>query len=184
MFETVHGSAPGIAGKNLANPFAAFLTAGLMLDYLGFVREAAEVEKAIKEGQAFTEEQMKKVEEEQARERERYAKFEGANQNIRSKSAANRARGCHDLAALAGGEAVTNLVFVMQNDNDYGVREACTVALGSLGPAAKSALPNLKAMMNHPCPEDINPPKEVLDAMMKCADFKRAVRDALQKVQR
>ena len=49
MFETVHGSAPGIAGKNLANPFAAFLTAGLMLDYLGFVREAAEVEKAIKE---------------------------------------------------------------------------------------------------------------------------------------
>jgi tetratricopeptide (TPR) repeat protein len=142
------------------------------------------VEKAMKEGVAFTEEQMKKLEEEQERERQRQAKFEGANQNIRSKNAGNRVRGCHDLAALAGAEAVPNLVFVMQNDNDYGVREACTVALGSLGPAAKSALPNLKAMMNHGCPEDLNATKEQLDNMMKCADFKRAVRDALQKVQR
>jgi len=142
------------------------------------------VEKAIKDGVAFTEEQMRKVEEEQARERARQAQFEGANQNIRSKSAANRARGCHDLAALAGAEAVTTLVYVMQTDNDYGVREACTVALGSLGAGAKSALPNLKAMMNHACNDELNPTKEQLDTMMKCADFKRAVRDALQKVQK
>jgi len=142
------------------------------------------VDKAMKDGVAFTEEQMKKLEEEQERERQRQSRFDGANQNIRSKSAANRVRGCHDLAALAGAEAVTNLVFVMQNDNDYGVREACTVALGSLGSNAKSALPNLKAMMNHACNDELNPTKEQLDTMMKCADFKRAVRDALQKVQK
>ncbi|MEW5853650.1 MAG: isocitrate/isopropylmalate family dehydrogenase [Myxococcota bacterium] len=35
LFEPVHGSAPDIAGKGLANPLAAFLTTGLMLDYLG-----------------------------------------------------------------------------------------------------------------------------------------------------
>jgi tetratricopeptide (TPR) repeat protein len=142
------------------------------------------VELAIKERRVFSEEQMKSLEEEQARERERQARFDGANANIRSKNAANRVRGCHDLAALAGAEAVPQLVYVMQTDNDYDVREACTVALGSLGAGAKSALPNLKAMVNHSCPEDLNATKEQLDNMMKCADFKRAVRDALQKVQR
>ena len=35
MFEPVHGSAPDIAGKGIANPLAAILSAGLMLDFLG-----------------------------------------------------------------------------------------------------------------------------------------------------
>ncbi|HEV2494807.1 MAG TPA: isocitrate/isopropylmalate dehydrogenase family protein [Terriglobia bacterium] len=49
MFETVHGSAPGIAAKNLANPLAAFLTVGLMLDYLGFPEEALRIEDAVRQ---------------------------------------------------------------------------------------------------------------------------------------
>ncbi|HLY62445.1 MAG TPA: isocitrate/isopropylmalate dehydrogenase family protein [Terriglobia bacterium] len=44
MFETVHGSAPPLAGRNLANPMAAILTLGLMLDYLGFPQEAEALE--------------------------------------------------------------------------------------------------------------------------------------------
>jgi isocitrate/isopropylmalate dehydrogenase len=35
FFDPVHGSAPDISGKALANPVAAILTAKLMLDYLG-----------------------------------------------------------------------------------------------------------------------------------------------------
>ncbi|MBM4347913.1 MAG: tartrate dehydrogenase, partial [Deltaproteobacteria bacterium] len=35
FFDPVHGSAPDIAGKGVANPIAAILTAKLMLDYLG-----------------------------------------------------------------------------------------------------------------------------------------------------
>jgi tartrate dehydrogenase/decarboxylase/D-malate dehydrogenase len=35
LFDPVHGSAPDIAGKGLANPIGAVLTAALMLDYLG-----------------------------------------------------------------------------------------------------------------------------------------------------
>ena len=35
MFEPVHGSAPPLAGKDLANPFAAALTVGMMLSHLG-----------------------------------------------------------------------------------------------------------------------------------------------------
>ena len=40
MFEPVHGSAPDIAGRGLANPVAAVLSAAMMLEHLG-EREAA-----------------------------------------------------------------------------------------------------------------------------------------------
>jgi 3-isopropylmalate dehydrogenase len=46
MFEPVHGSAPKYAGKNVANPMAAILTAGMLLDHLGLRREAEWVEQA------------------------------------------------------------------------------------------------------------------------------------------
>ncbi len=49
MFEPVHGSAPKYAGKNVANPFAAILTAGLMLDYLGFSQPNTLIERAVSE---------------------------------------------------------------------------------------------------------------------------------------
>jgi len=35
LFEPVHGSAPDIAGKGIANPLATFLSAGMMLEHLG-----------------------------------------------------------------------------------------------------------------------------------------------------
>jgi isocitrate dehydrogenase (NAD+) len=47
LFEAVHGSAPDIAGKNLANPTAMMLSAGLMLRHLGQDAVAARVEKAV-----------------------------------------------------------------------------------------------------------------------------------------
>lgn len=49
MFEPVHGSAPPIAGKNLANPFGAILTAAMMLAHLGMMREAEKIEAAVLE---------------------------------------------------------------------------------------------------------------------------------------
>ena len=49
MFEPVHGSAPPIAGKNVANPFGAILTAAMMLAHLGLTREAAKIEAAVLE---------------------------------------------------------------------------------------------------------------------------------------
>jgi 3-isopropylmalate dehydrogenase len=49
MFEPVHGSAPGIAGKNVANPFGAILTAAMMLGHLGLTAEAGKIEAAVLE---------------------------------------------------------------------------------------------------------------------------------------
>ena len=49
MFEPVHGSAPTIAGKNIANPFGAILTAAMMLGHLGMNSQAAKIEAAVLE---------------------------------------------------------------------------------------------------------------------------------------
>jgi len=47
MFEAVHGSAPDIAGRGIANPSALMLAAALMLDHLGQTEKAARVRQAI-----------------------------------------------------------------------------------------------------------------------------------------
>jgi tartrate dehydrogenase/decarboxylase/D-malate dehydrogenase len=47
MFEPVHGSAPDIAGRGVANPIGAVWTAAMMLDHLGHAEAAAEIETAI-----------------------------------------------------------------------------------------------------------------------------------------
>ncbi|KYG60065.1 tartrate dehydrogenase [Planococcus maritimus] len=49
MFESVHGSAPDIAGKGVANPIGTIGSAALMLDHLGLTEEAARLNRAIEE---------------------------------------------------------------------------------------------------------------------------------------
>ncbi|MEN8259981.1 MAG: isocitrate/isopropylmalate family dehydrogenase [Pseudomonadota bacterium] len=46
LFEAVHGSAPDIAGKNLANPTAVIMAGVMMLNYLGEHAAAARIQKA------------------------------------------------------------------------------------------------------------------------------------------
>jgi 3-isopropylmalate dehydrogenase len=47
MFEPVHGSAPDIAGKNLADPTATVMSVAMMLDHLGLSQAARDVEQAV-----------------------------------------------------------------------------------------------------------------------------------------
>jgi len=47
MFEPVHGSAPDIAGKNLADPTATVLSISMMLNHLGEIKAANDVESAV-----------------------------------------------------------------------------------------------------------------------------------------
>ena len=47
LFEPIHGSAPKYAGKDVANPIGAILTAAMMLEYLGHADEAAMIERAV-----------------------------------------------------------------------------------------------------------------------------------------
>jgi 3-isopropylmalate dehydrogenase len=48
LFEPVHGSAPNIAGKNIANPLGSVLTAAMMLEYLGWPREADAINEVVR----------------------------------------------------------------------------------------------------------------------------------------
>lgn len=50
-FEPIHGSAPGLAGKGIANPLSAILAVRLMLNYLDQLQAAARLEQAVE--QAF-----------------------------------------------------------------------------------------------------------------------------------
>ena len=58
LFEPVHGSAPDIAGKGIANPMAAILSAKMMLNYLGENKWAERIENAVvtvlREGKCLT----------------------------------------------------------------------------------------------------------------------------------
>lgn len=48
LFEPVHGSAPPLAGKGIANPIGAILTSAMMLEYLGFQTLSDEIEEAVR----------------------------------------------------------------------------------------------------------------------------------------
>jgi len=49
LFEPVHGSAPPLAGKGVANPVAAVLTGALMVEQLGYPGAARDLERAVKQ---------------------------------------------------------------------------------------------------------------------------------------
>jgi len=55
LFEPVHGSAPPLAGKGIANPVGAILTAAMMLEYVGSKTASAAIEKAVRESVANNE---------------------------------------------------------------------------------------------------------------------------------
>ncbi len=54
MFEPVHGSAPDIAGKGVANPVAAILSAAMMLDHLGEADAGARIRQACSDTSSLT----------------------------------------------------------------------------------------------------------------------------------
>jgi isocitrate dehydrogenase (NAD+) len=48
IFEAVHGTAPDIVGKNLANPIAAILSGAILLEYIGHPRKAERIRAAVR----------------------------------------------------------------------------------------------------------------------------------------
>ena len=48
MFEPVHGSAPNIAGKGIANPLGSILSSAMMLEFLGWKTEGEVLREAVR----------------------------------------------------------------------------------------------------------------------------------------
>jgi tetratricopeptide (TPR) repeat protein len=138
----------------------------------------------LKKGLLLAAEEMEKLRQEQQREAERNRRIQAANDAIRSKNPAVRARGARDLA-MAGTAAVDNLIYLMQADPDYDVRIAAARALGSLGPAAKRAVSHIEGILRQPPYEaPINATQEQLNNQMRDGDYRKALREALQRIQR
>jgi len=49
LFEPVHGSAPNIAGKGIANPLGSILSAGMMMEFLGWKAEGDRLKQAVRD---------------------------------------------------------------------------------------------------------------------------------------
>jgi cytochrome c-type biogenesis protein CcmH/NrfG len=145
--------------------------------------QIAKYEKALAAGQIMSEEALQAAREQQQKDSERQAQLDRANNAARSAKASVRAGATRQLAALAGGDAVPTLVYLMQTDPDYDVRIAATNAIGSLGGAARSALKNVEGMLRQPPYEPpINATPQEMENSMKDADYRRALRDALAKI--
>jgi tetratricopeptide (TPR) repeat protein len=143
------------------------------------------LEKAKAAGAILDKEAMEKMQAEQQAWEERNRRIESANNALRSRNAETRARAARDIAGLAGPDAVPALVVLMQADPNYDVRIAATQALGALGPAARSAMPNIDGMLRQPPYEPpINATAEQLEAQMKDGDYRRALRDAKARIAR
>ncbi len=142
-------------------------------------------EKAVASGAAATEADMDKAREQQQAYEAKMKQLDQANNAVRSRNPATRARACSQLVQAAGADALNALVSLMQQDPNFDVRIACTNSIGSLGPSARAALPNIEAMIKQ-APYDcgVNCTTEQLDAQMKDGDYRRALRDARAKIAR
>jgi tetratricopeptide (TPR) repeat protein len=142
-------------------------------------------EKAVASGAAASEAEMEEARKAQQAYEAQTKLLEQANNAVRARNPATRARACSQLVQAAGAGALNALVSLMQADPNFDVRIACTNALGSLGPAGKAALPNIDAMIRQdPYDCGVNCTPEQLDAQMKDGDFRRALRDARAKIAR
>jgi superkiller protein 3 len=101
---------------------------------------------------------------------------------LSSTDAGARRRAARDLAS-SGSAGVPALIRAM-GDRDRSVREAAVATLGALGPAAKQALPFLQQALNAPRNDKIIMDADEMKESMREEDYRRLIKDAIQKIQR
>jgi tetratricopeptide (TPR) repeat protein len=138
----------------------------------------------LEQGLLLRKEELERLRAEQQKEAERAEQYNVAVRAVNSRNAARRAEGARALAAVGGREAVDQLIYMMQADDSYDVRIAAARALGSMGRAARKAVPNIKGMLAQPEYEaPINATPEQLDNQMKDFDYRKAMREALGRIE-
>jgi tetratricopeptide (TPR) repeat protein len=149
-------------------------------------QKIAELENAFAKGQLMTQEQMEQAQKAQEEYENQKRRIDAANRDLGSKSPANRIRGINTIVSVAGTNALAALISLMQLDPNYDVRIAACHAIGSLGPAARSALPNIDGLLRQPRYQApvAGATQDQLDAEMKDGDYRRCLQDAKAKVSR
>lgn len=94
--------------------------------------------------------------------------------------AGTRRKAARDLASY-GGAGVAALINALR---DRAVRDAAVASLGSIGPAARQAIPYLQQIVNAPKNDSVIMERAEMEQSMRDEEFRKAARDALQKIQR
>ena len=145
----------------------------------GLLEQVAAYEKALISGTADQERAMAAAKKAQAA----AAAFNALQESLRSRNAGARMRAARDLAVAGGPDAVSTLVWVLANDKDWGVKQVVAASLGSMGAAAKPAIPYLKECAR--CPEaPIIQTREEMEQGALCEDTRRVCLQALNKLLR
>lgn len=145
----------------------------------GLLEQVAAYEKALVSGMAEQERAMAAAQKAQAA----AAAFNALQENLRSRNAGARMRAARDLALAGGPDAVSTLVWVLANDEDWGVKQVVAASLGNMGGAAKPAIPYLKECAR--CPEaSIVQTREEMEQDALCQDTRRVCLQALNKLLR
>jgi len=84
--------------------------------------------------------------------------------------------------ARFGASAVEHLVYALANDKDWCVREAAIQSLGQIGPAARSAVPQLRAIVRSNPYESTISDRQQMENQARYEDLRRAARAALQRI--
>jgi len=148
-------------------------------------QKIAELQQALEQGRMMTQQQMEAAQKAQEEYEDQKRKLDAANRDLGSKSPGSRIRGINTIVSVAGSSAVPALISLMQTDSNYDVRIAACHALGSLGGAARSALPNIDGVLRQdPYEPPINATAEQLEAQMKDGDYRRCLRDAKARIGR
>jgi tetratricopeptide (TPR) repeat protein len=128
-------------------------------------------------------EEIERLKAERQKEYERQQSLVAAANAVRSSNPARRAQGARDLGRFGGREYVDELIYLMQTDDSYDVRTAAANALGSLGRAARKAIPNIEGLLaQDPYEAPINATAEQLDNQMKDFDYRKALQNALNRI--
>jgi tetratricopeptide (TPR) repeat protein len=146
-------------------------------------QKIAELEAALARGLRISREQVEAAQKSQEESEEQRRRFAAANRDLGAKAPASRIRGIAAVVSLVGPNAVPTLTSLMQRDESYDVRIAACQALGSLGSAARAALPNIDGILRQdPYNPGIDAPPERLELQMKDGDYRRCLRDAKVKI--
>jgi tetratricopeptide (TPR) repeat protein len=148
-------------------------------------QKVTDLENALARGLKMSREQMEAAQRAQEEYEQQRRRVDAANRDLGAKASAIRIRGIGAIVGVASANAVPVVTALMQQDESYDVRIAACQALGSLGSAARAALPNIDGILRQdPYDPGIYPSPEQLQTQMKDSDYRRCLRDARAKIGR
>ncbi len=128
-----------------------------------------------------TEEAMAEAEKERNTQARMQAQLEQIERDTRDSSPATRIRGVRSLVAKAGADGVPKLAWMLYNDKSTEVRIEVARALGSLGPAARKACPQLQAFANESIIPNPGASRAEAEDELKRLDLQKVCREAVAK---